>query len=77
MVCVLSGVIEVEKWVVIDVIWVVGVWDVYVIEELFVVVIGVGFLVMDLIGSMVVDIGGGIIDVVIIFLGGIVLSCLI
>lgn len=77
MVCVLSGIIEVEKWVVVDVIWVVGVCDVYVIEELYVVVIGVGLLVMDLIGLMVVDIGGGMMDVVMIFLGGIVFSCLI
>lgn len=51
-----------------------GVCDVYFIEELFVVVIGVNLFVWELIGSMVVDIGGGIIEVVIIFLGGIVIS---
>lgn len=45
----------------------------YLIEELFVVVIGVNLLVWELIGSMVVDIGGGMIEVVIIFFGGIVM----
>lgn len=40
-------------------------------------VIGVGFLVGEFIGSMVVDIGGGIIEVVVIFLGGIVISCFV
>lgn len=50
----------------------VGVCEVYLIEEVMVVVIGVGLLVEEVSGLMVVDIGGGIIEIVIIFLNGIV-----
>lgn len=77
IVCYLLGVIEVEKRVIEEVIKFLGVRDVILMEELMVVVIGVGFLVSELIGSMIVDIGGGIIEVVIIFLGGIVISKLL
>lgn len=49
-----------------------GVKIVYLIEELLVVVIGVGFDIIKLNGCMVVDIGGGICDIVVILLGGVV-----
>lgn len=39
-----------------------------------VVVIGVGMFIMEFVGNMVVDIGGGIIDIVVISLVGIVYS---
>ena len=74
MVCVPSGVTEVEKRAVIDATRVAGAKDAYVIEEPFAAAIGDGLPVMDPTGSMVVDIGGGTTDVATISLGGIVSS---
>ena len=74
MVCVPSGVTEVEKRAVIDATKVAGARDAYVIEEPFAAAIGAGLPVMDPTGSMVVDIGGGTTDVATISLGGIVSS---
>ncbi|AKP63669.1 MULTISPECIES: rod shape-determining protein [Levilactobacillus] len=74
MVCVPSGVTEVEKRAVIDATRVAGARDAYVIEEPFAAAIGAGLPVMDPTGSMVVDIGGGTTDVATISLGGIVSS---
>ena len=74
MVCVPSGVTEVEKRAVIDATRVAGAKDAYVIEEPFAAAIGAGLQVMDPTGSMVVDIGGGTTDVATISLGGIVSS---
>lgn len=75
MVCVPSGITEVEKRAVIDATRVAGARDAYVIEEPFAAAIGAGLPVMDPTGSMVVDIGGGTTDVATISLGGIVSSC--
>ena len=72
MVCVPSGITEVEKRAVIDATRVAGARDAYVIEEPFAAAIGAGLPVMDPTGSMVVDIGGGTTDVATISLGGIV-----
>ncbi|WP_056974906.1 rod shape-determining protein [Holzapfeliella floricola] len=74
MVCVPSGVTEVEKRAVIDATKVAGARDAYVIEEPFSAAIGAGLPVMEPTGSMVVDIGGGTTDVATISLGGIVSS---
>lgn len=74
MVCVPSGVTEVEKRAVIDATRVAGARDAYIIEEPFAAAIGAGLPVMDPTGSMVVDIGGGTTDVATISLGGIVSS---
>ena len=74
MVCVPSGVTEVEKRAVIDATKVAGARDAYVIEEPFAAAIGAGLPVMDPTGGMVVDIGGGTTDVATISLGGIVSS---
>lgn len=74
MVCVPSGVTEVEKRAVIDAAKVAGAHDAYVIEEPYAAAIGAGLPVMDPTGSMVVDIGGGTTDVATISLGGIVSS---
>lgn len=74
MVCVPSGVTEVEKRAVIDAARVAGARDAFVIEEPFAAAIGAGLPVMDPTGSMVVDIGGGTTDVATISLGGIVSS---
>ena len=74
MVCVPSGVTEVEKRAVIDATRVAGARDAYVIEEPFAAAIGAGLPVMDPTGSTVVDMGGGTTDVATISLGGIVSS---
>ena len=74
MVCVPSGITEVEKRAVIDATRVAGARDAYVIEEPVAAAIGAGLPVMDPTGSMVVDIGGGTTDVATISLGGIVSS---
>ena len=90
MICVPSGVTEVEKRAVIDAARVAGAREAYVIEEPFAAAIGAGIdisrpcgnmivdigglPVMDPTGSMVVDIGGGTTDVATISLGGIVSS---
>ena len=73
MICVPSGVTEVEKRAVIDAAKVAGARDAFVIEEPYAAAIGAGLPVMDPTGSMVVDIGGGTTDVATISLGGIVL----
>ena len=74
IVCVPSGVTEVEKRAVIDAARVAGAREAFVIEEPFAAAIGAGLPVMDPTGSMVVDIGGGTTDVATISLGGIVSS---
>lgn len=74
MICVPSGVTEVEKRAVIDAAKVAGARDAFVIEEPYAAAIGAGLPVMDPTGSMVVDIGGGTTDVATISLGGIVSS---
>jgi cell shape determining protein, MreB/Mrl family len=74
MVCVPSGVTEVEKRAVIEATQHAGAREAYVIEEPFAAAIGAGLPVMDPTGNMVVDIGGGTTDVATISLGGIVSS---
>ncbi|GKQ42859.1 rod shape-determining protein [Companilactobacillus sp. RD055328] len=74
MVCVPSGVTEVEKRAVVEATQHAGAKEAYVIEEPFAAAIGAGLPVMDPTGSMVVDIGGGTTDVATIALGGIVSS---
>lgn len=74
MVCVPSGVTEVEKRAVVEATQNAGAKEAYVIEEPFAAAIGAGLPVMDPTGSMVVDIGGGTTDVATIALGGIVSS---
>lgn len=43
-------------------------------EEFKVVVIGVGMEIFEFFGNMIIDIGGGIVDVVVLFMGDIVIS---
>lgn len=74
MICVPSGVTEVEKRAVVDAAKVAGAKEAFVIEEPYAAAIGAGLPVMDPTGSMVVDIGGGTTDVATISLGGIVSS---
>lgn len=76
VVCVPSGVTEVEKRAVINATISAGAHekDAYLIEEPMAAAIGAGLPVEDPIGSMVVDIGGGTSEVAVISLGGIVTS---
>ena len=74
MVCVPSGVTEVEKKAVIDATMDAGAREVFLIEEPIVAAIGSGIDISKPNGCMVVDIGGGTTDIAVISLGGIVVS---
>lgn len=74
MVCVPSGVTEVERRAIVDATRSAGAREAFVIEEPFAAAIGAGLPVSEPIGNMVVDIGGGTTDVATISLGGIVSS---
>ena len=69
-----SGVTEVEKRAVEEVIRQMGGKDVFVMEEPMAAAIGAGLAVDEPIGCMIADIGGGTSDIAIIALGGIVTS---
>ncbi|GHV39007.1 rod shape-determining protein [Clostridia bacterium] len=72
VVCVPSGVTEVEKRAVMEAALSAGARDAYLIEEPMAAAIGAGLPVEEPTGSMVVDIGGGTSEVAVISLGGIV-----
>lgn len=74
MVCVPSGVTEVEKKAVIDASMQAGARKVYLIEEPIAAAIGAGMDINKACGSMVVDMGGGTTDIAVISLGGAVVS---
>jgi rod shape-determining protein MreB len=72
--CVPSGVTEVEKRAVIDASLAAGAREVQLIEEPLAAAIGAGLPIAEPRGHMVVDIGGGTTEVAVISLGGIVVS---
>ncbi len=74
VICVPSGVTEVEKRAVEEAAIHAGAREAYLIEEPMAAAIGAGLPVQEPTGSMVVDIGGGTTEVAIISLGGIVTS---
>ena len=74
MVCVPSGVTEVEKRAVIDATMEAGAREVFLIEEPIAAAIGAGIEISKPNGCMVVDVGGGTTDIAVISLGGIVES---
>lgn len=74
MVCVPSGVTEVERRAVLQATREVGARKAFLIEEPLAAAIGAGVSIAEPTGSMIVDIGGGTTDVAIISLGGIVVS---
>ncbi len=74
IICVPSGVTEVEERAVIDAGIQAGASKVHLIEEPLAAAIGVGIDISQPYGSMIVDIGGGTSDVAVISLGGIVTS---
>ncbi len=74
VVCVPSGVTEVEKRAVLDATNQAGAREAFLIEEPMAAAIGSGLPVEEPTGSMIVDVGGGTTEVAIISLGGIVTS---
>ncbi|MDD2627698.1 MAG: rod shape-determining protein MreB [Clostridia bacterium] len=74
MICVPSGVTEVEKKAVIDAANHAGARKVYLIEEPIAAAIGAGLDISKPYGSMILDIGGGTTDIAVISLGGAVKS---
>ncbi|CEQ25200.1 rod shape-determining protein MreB [Paraclostridium sordellii] len=74
MVCVPTGVTEVEKRAVEEATRQAGARDVYIIEEPIAAAIGAGIDISKPGGNMVVDIGGGTADIAVISLGGDVVS---
>ncbi|MEL7608323.1 MAG: rod shape-determining protein MreB [Bacillota bacterium] len=74
VVCVPSGVTEVEKRSVIDATEEAGARHTYLIEEPIAAAIGAGIDISQPRGSMVLDIGGGTTDIAVVSLGGSVLS---
>lgn len=74
IVCVPSGVTEVEEKAVLDATIQAGARRAHLIEEPIAAAIGAGIDISRPYGSMVVDIGGGTSDIAVISLGGIVVS---
>lgn len=74
IVCVPSGITEVERRAVIEAGNQAGAIKTYLIEEPIAAAIGSGIDITEPSGNMVVDIGGGTTDVAVISLGGIVVS---
>ena len=74
MVCVPSGVTEVEKRAVREAASQAGGKEVYLMEEPLAAAIGAGLDVTEPDGKMVIDIGGGTTDIAVIALGGLITS---
>lgn len=74
IVCVPSGVTEVEKRAVREAAMQAGARKTYLIEEPIAAAIGAGIDIAKACGSMVIDVGGGTTDIAVISLGGIVVS---
>ena len=74
MICVPSGVTDVEQRAVIETARQMNIKEIYIMEEPLAAALGAGLPVSEAIGSMVVDIGGGTSEVAVISLGDIVTS---
>lgn len=74
VICVPSGVTEVEKRAVSEVAYKSGAGRVFLIDEPMAAAIGVGLPVFEPMGNLILDIGGGTSEVAVISLGGIVVS---
>ncbi len=72
VICIPSGITEVEKRAVIDSAEHAGAKDVYLIHEPMAAALGIGIDVEEPMGNMVIDIGGGTSEIAVIALGGIV-----
>lgn len=69
-----SGITDVERRAVRDATKNAGAREVYIVEEPLAAAIGVKLPIQEPVGNMIVDIGGGTFDVVVVALGGIVVS---
>ena len=74
MICIPSGITEVEERAVIDAAREAGAQKTYLIEEPTAAAIGAGLDIYAPNGNMVVDIGGGTTDIAVLSLGGVVVS---
>jgi len=74
VICVPSGVTEVEKRAVLEAAAEAGAGKTYIIEEAIAAAIGSGLDISKALGNMVVDVGGGTTDIAVISLGGAVLT---
>ena len=74
VICVPTGVTEVEKRAVSEVAYKCGAGRVFLIDEPIAAAIGVGLPIFEPMGNLVIDIGGGTSEVAVISLGGIVVS---
>jgi len=72
VICVPSGVTEVERRAVFEATLQAGAREAYLIEEPMAAAIGAGLPIQEPTGNMIVDIGGGTTEVAVISLGGIV-----
>jgi len=69
-----SGVTDVERRAVRDAVKNAGAREVYIVEEPLAAAIGVKLPIQEPVGNMVIDLGGGTSDIVVISLGGVVVS---
>ena len=74
IICVPSGITEVEERAVVDAATQAGAKNTYLIEEPVAAAIGAGIDISTPNGHMIVDIGGGTTDIAVISLGGVVVS---
>ncbi len=72
VICIPSGVTEVESRAVVDAAKIAGASDIDLVEEPMAAAVGAGLPVWDATGNMVVDVGGGTSEVAVISLGDIV-----
>ncbi len=72
VICIPSGITEVEKRAVIDSAQRAGGREVYLIHEPMAAAVGIGIDVTEPVGNMIIDIGGGTTEIAVIALGGIV-----